>query len=250
MTTAAYTSARFAPAVHLDRLRRAAAAAGERGIDALLITPSPDYAYLLGYRAPALERLTCLVIRADAEPVLILPRMEEPLARHRTGALVDDMAVVPWDETDDPYRLVQQLLAGAARVAVQDQMWGRFVLRLKAALDPAELVEAGPTMSALRRLKTADEVDRLRGAAAAADAAMESITDERLSGRTEAEVAARIRSLLVEHGHQTADFAIVGSGPNSASRWRARACASSCCSTAMAASRRSWTSWRAICACA
>ena len=217
MTTAASTSARFAPAVHLDRLRRAAAAAGERGIDALLITPSPDYAYLLGYRAPALERLTCLVIRADAEPVLILPRMEEPLARHSTGALVDDMAVVPWDETDDPYRLVQQLLAGAARVAVQDQMWGRFVLRLKAALDPAELVEAGPTMSALRRLKTADEVDRLRGAAAAADAAMESITDERLSGRTEAEVAARIRSLLVEHGHQTADFAIVGSGPNSAS---------------------------------
>jgi len=217
MTTAASTSARFAPAVHLDRLRRAAAAAGERGIDALLITPSPDYAYLLGYRAPALERLTCLVIRADAEPVLILPRMEEPLARHSTGALVDDMAVVPWDETADPYRLVQQLLAGAARVAVQDQMWGRFVLRLKAALDPAELVEAGPTMSALRRLKTADEVDRLRGAAAAADAAMESITDERLSGRTEAEVAARIRSLLVEHGHQTADFAIVGSGPNSAS---------------------------------
>jgi len=217
MTTAAYTSARFAPAVHLDRLRRAAAAAGERGIDALLITPSPDYAYLLGYRAPALERLTCLVIRADAEPVLILPRMEEPLARHSTGALVDDMAVVPWDETDDPYRLVQQLLAGAARVAVQDQMWGRFVLRLKAALDPAELVEAGPTMSALRRLKTADEIDRLRGAAAAADAAMESITDERLSGRTEAEIAARIRSLLVEHGHQTADFAIVGSGPNSAS---------------------------------
>lgn len=217
MTTAASTSARFAPAVHLDRLRRAAAAAGERGIDALLITPSPDYAYLLGYRAPALERLTCLVIRADAEPVLILPRMEEPLARHSTGALVDDMAVVPWDETDDPYRLVQQLLAGAARVAVQDQMWGRFVLRLKAALDPAELVEAGPTMSALRRLKTADEVDRLRGAAAAADAAMESITDERLSGRTEAEIAARIRSLLVEHGHQTADFAIVGSGPNSAS---------------------------------
>lgn len=217
MTTAASTSARFTPAVHLDRLRRAAAAAGERGIDALLITPSPDYAYLLGYRAPALERLTCLVIRADAEPVLILPRMEEPLARHSTGALVDDMAVVPWDETDDPYRLVQQLLAGCARVAVQDQMWGRFVLRLKAALDPAELVEAGPTMSALRRLKTADEVDRLRGAAAAADAAMESITDERLSGRTEAEVAARIRSLLVEHGHQTADFAIVGSGPNSAS---------------------------------
>jgi Xaa-Pro aminopeptidase len=66
-------------------------------------------------------------------------------------------------------------------------------------------------------VKSADEIDRLRLAAGAADAAMLSITRERLSGRTEAEVSARIRSLLVEHGHQSADFAIVASGPNSAS---------------------------------
>ena len=49
-------------------------------------------------------------------------------------------------------------------------MWARFALRLRAALDPAELVAAGPTMSGLRRVKSADEVDLLRAAAAAADA--------------------------------------------------------------------------------
>ncbi len=217
MTTAAPSTARFAATVHLDRLRRAADAAGERGIDALLITPSPDYAYLLGYRAPVLERLTCLVVRPGAQPVLILPHLEEPLARHEMAELADAVTLVPWDETDDPIRLVQQLLAGTARVAVQDQMWARFVLRLRAALDPASLVEAGPTMSSLRRVKSPDEVDRLRQAARAADAAMEAITGERLSGRSEAEVSARIRTLLLEHGHQSADFAIVASGPNSAS---------------------------------
>ncbi|MEP7082404.1 MAG: Xaa-Pro peptidase family protein [Chloroflexota bacterium] len=217
MTTAAPSTARSAATVHLDRLRRAADAAGERGIDALLITPSPDYAYLLGYRPPVLERLTCLVVRPDAQPVLILPHLEEPLARHEMGELADTVSLVPWEETDDPIRLVQQLLAGTARVAVQDQMWARFVLRLRAALDPASLVEAGPTMSSLRRVKSPDEVDRLRAAARAADAAMETITRERLSGRTEAEVSARIRALLLEHGHQAADFAIVASGPNSAS---------------------------------
>jgi len=217
MTTAAPSTARFAATVHLDRLRKAAVGAGERGIDALLITPSPDYAYLLGYRAPLLERLTCLVVRPDAQPVLILPRLEEPLARHEMAELADAVSVVAWDETDDPFRLVQQLLAGTARVAVQDQMWARFVLRLRAALDPASLVEAGPTMSSLRRVKSPDEIDRLRHAARAADAAMEAITRERVSGRTEAEVSARIRILLLEHGHQAADFAIVASGPNSAS---------------------------------
>ena len=217
MTTEAPIGLPFSASVHADRISRAAEAAAERAVDALLITPSPDYAYLLGYRAPALERLTCLIVPADGEPVLLLPRLEEPLARHELGELADDLTLVPWDETDDPIRLVQTVVAGARRVAVQDQMWARIALRLRAALDPAELVEAGPTMAALRRIKTPDEVDRLRAVAAAADSAMIAITDERLSGRSEADVSRQVRNLLLEAGHDTADFAIVASGPNSAS---------------------------------
>ncbi len=203
--------------VHRDRLSRAAAAAAERGLDALLVTPSPDYFYLLGYRAPAMERLTCLLIPADGDPTLVLPRLEEPLARHELGELADEIELVAWDETDDPIRLVQQRLGGVLRAGVQDQMWARFVLRLRAALDPAELVEAGPTMSALRAVKTADEIDRLRAAAAAADQAMAAIAAEPLAGRTELEVSTRIREHLLAAGHDEAGFAIVASGPNAAS---------------------------------
>ena len=217
MTPAAPTASRLAAPVHRERIIRAGAAAAERGVDALLITPSPDYAYLLGYHAPALERLTCLIVPAEGDPVLLLPRLEEPLARHALGELVDELHIVPWDETDDPIRLVQTIVAGALRVGLQDQMWARFALRLRAALDPAELVEAGPTMSALRRIKSPEEVDRLTAAAAAADDAMRAITSERLSGRTEAEVSRHIRDLLLAEGHDTAGFAIVASGPNSAS---------------------------------
>ena len=217
MTSLSQTGLRFAESVHHHRISRAADELGARGIDALLVTPSPDYAYLLGYHAPALERLTCLVIRAEGEPVLLLPRLEEPLARHELGGLADEMHLVPWDETDDPIRLVQTIVAGSLRVALQDQMWARFVLRLRAVLDPAELVEAGPTMSALRRIKTPEEVDRLRGAASSADAAMRAILGERLSGRTEADVSRHVRELLIAEGHDDAGFAIVASGPNAAS---------------------------------
>jgi Xaa-Pro aminopeptidase len=217
MTAAALTGERSVASVHRDRIARAASEAAERRVDAVLVTPSPDYAYLLGYRAPAMERLTCLIVPAEGGPALVLPRLEEPLARHELGELVDDLVLVPWDETDDPIRLVQTILAGARRVAVQDQMWARFALRLRAALDPAELVEAGPTMSALRRVKSPEEVERLRAAASAADEAMAAIVGERLSGRTEAEVSRRIRDLLLEAGHDEAGFAIVASGPNSAS---------------------------------
>src|SRR5881409_331810 len=205
-------SARQADAAYADRLARAAREAAARSIDALLITPSADYAYLLGYRPPALERLTCLIVPASGEPVLVLPRLEEPLARHEIGDLAERLEVVAWSESDEPFRLVASRLTGALRVGIQDQMWARFVLRFAALLDPAELVEAGPAMARLRQIKDADEVNRLRSAAAAADEAMLAITGEPLSGRSEAQVSARIRELLVAAGHETADFAIVASG--------------------------------------
>jgi Xaa-Pro aminopeptidase len=217
MTTGAPAAGLFAASTHRARLRRAAEAAAESAVDVLLITPSPDYAYLLGYSAPALERLTCLVLPVEGAPVLVLPRLEEPLARHALGDLSDDLEIVAWDETDDPIRAVQALVGPARRVAIQDQMWARFALRLGAALDPAELVPAGPTMSELRAIKDPDEIERLRAAAAAADRAMLAVTAEGLSGRTEAEVSRHIRDLLMAEGHDDAGFSIVASGPNSAS---------------------------------
>jgi len=208
---------RFADTVYADRLLHATAEAAARSIGALLVTPSADYEYLLGYRPPALERLTCLILPVDGVPALILPRLEEPLARNAIGALTDGIEIVPWEETDDPFRLVKARLGGTLRVGLQDQMWSRFVLRLRALLDPAELVDASPAIGAVRRIKQPEEVDRLRAAAAAADEAMLAITAERLSGRSEAEVSLRINELLLAAGHDTAEFAIVASGPNSAS---------------------------------
>jgi Xaa-Pro aminopeptidase len=208
---------RFADTVYADRLLRATAEAAARSIGALLVTPSADYEYLLGYRPPAMERLSCLILPADGVPSLVVPRLEEPLARHAIGALADGIEIVPWEETDDPFRLVKARLRGTLRVGLQDQMWSRFVLKLRALLDPAELVDASPAIGAVRRIKQPEEIDRLRAAASAADEAMLAITAERLSGRSEEEVSRRIDELLLAAGHDTAEFAIVASGPNAAS---------------------------------
>ncbi|MEO8252613.1 MAG: Xaa-Pro peptidase family protein [Chloroflexota bacterium] len=208
---------RFANTVYADRLLGTIAEAAKRGIGALLVTPSADYEYLLGYRPPVLERLTCLILPVEGVPALVLPRLEEPLARNAIGDLADGIEIVPWDETDDPFSLVQARVPGALRIGLQDQMWSRFVLRLRALLDPAELVDASPAIGAVRRIKKPEELDRLRAAAESADEAMRRITSERLSGRSEAEVSRHIFELLLAAGHGGAEFAIVGSGPNSAS---------------------------------
>ena len=217
MTIAPGEIARFADSVYVDRLQRAADAAGDRAIDALLVTPSVDYRYLVGYNPPPLERLTALVLRPGADPLLVVPRLEEPLAIQELGDLADGIDVRAWDEGTDPYQLVRGILAAARRVGVQDQMWARHTLRFAAALDPMELVEAGPALAALRRVKSAEEVFRLRRAAQVADTVMLAATGVPLAGTTERQLEEKIRHLLVLYGHEQVDFAIVGSGPNSAS---------------------------------
>jgi Xaa-Pro aminopeptidase len=92
------------------------------------------------------------------------------------------------------------------------------VLRLQAALGQRVHTElASPVLRELRMIKDADEVALLRLAAHAADRVVAQIAAGRLVGRTEADVAREVRERLIAEGHDEAHFAIVGSGPNSAS---------------------------------
>src|SRR5580704_15829086 len=87
-----------------DRLARAAVAAKEAGIDALLVTPGADLRYLVGYQALPLERLTCLLVPATGDPLLIVPALEEHAAE-ASGA-TSHVAHVTHGETDDAFELV------------------------------------------------------------------------------------------------------------------------------------------------
>ncbi len=206
------------PDRYRDRLERARAAAAAGGFDALLVGAGPDLRYLTGYDPLPLERLTLLVLPADGEPVLVVPRLEHPSAE---AALRVDVPIAAWDETDDPYAVVAGRvggrLGGTLRLAVSDRLWALHLLRLEAALPAAEFSPASVVLRRLRMRKDPDEIRLLAAAAAAADRVVEAIARGRLVGRTEADVAREIRDRLIAEGHERAEFAIVGSGPNSAS---------------------------------
>jgi D-alanyl-D-alanine dipeptidase len=68
----------------------------------------------------------------------------------------------------------------------------------------------------LRAVKDDAELGRVAAAGAAADATYEQILQVGFAGRRETDIAADLARLLREHGHATADFTIVGSGPNGA----------------------------------
>jgi len=199
-----------------DRLQRVAAAAGQAGLDVLLITPGPDLRYLIGYDATQLERLTCLAVPADGDPFLVVPRLELPAAQ-ASPAGQSGLQMIPWDETDDPYGLVAKRLGGAAVTGLSDRMWALMVLRFRAALPAARQALASAALGGLRVRKSPAEVAALREAGAAIDRVHAAVPQWLRPGRTELEVAADITAAITAEGHARADFVIVGSGPNAAS---------------------------------
>ncbi len=198
------------------RLRDVAAATGQAGLDALLLTQGPDLRYVSGYAAHESERLTCLVLPADGEPILVVPRLELRGAQASSAGELG-IEIVAWDETDDPYAVVARRLGSVAVVGLSDRMWALMVLRLRAALPGARQELASKALRDLRARKSPAEIAALRAAAEAIDRVHARVPGWLRPGRTEAEVAADIGEAILAEGHATADFTIVGSGPNGAS---------------------------------
>ena len=189
-------------------------------MDALLVTPGADLRYLVGYDAKALERLTCLVVPAAGEPVLVVPRLEHAAAEASGAASV--VKVVTHEETDDAFALAVGLLTDAlgrdpSTVGVSDRMWAEQVLRFRAHLPSARQVTAGAALRPLRLRKQPDEIAALRQAAQAIDAVHSQMGEWLRPGRTEREVARDIADAIIAAGHSEVNFTIVGSGPNGAS---------------------------------
>ncbi|MFH0751445.1 MAG: Xaa-Pro peptidase family protein [Chloroflexota bacterium] len=209
----AIPAARFA-----DRIARAQAGARARRLDALLVGVGPDLVYLAGYGAMPLERLTMLVIPAEGPVTLVVPRLEATPAWKCPAAAGGHLAIATWEEIEDPVALVRHVLPRVVgRLGVSDRLWALHLLRFQAALPAAAFEPASLVLRDLRIVKDADEVALLRLAAQAADTVIHEIAHGRLVGRTEADVAREVRDRLIAAGHDSAEFAIVGSGPNSAS---------------------------------
>jgi Xaa-Pro aminopeptidase len=201
------------PAARLGEVRAAVAAAG---LDALLLTPGPDLRYVIGYDAHQLERLTCLVIPAAGDPLLVVPRLEVRAAQASpAGSLGLDL--IGWDETDDPYALVAAALGQAGAVGLSDRMWALMVLAFRAAMPGTEQVLASTALRDLRARKSAAEVAALLAAGEAIDSVHAQVPGWLRPGRTEQQVAADISDAILAAGHARVDFAIVASGPNGAS---------------------------------
>ena len=203
--------------MYAERLARARARMRDLRVDFLLLSTGADLPYLTGYEAMPLERLTMLVVPADADAVLVIPALEAP----RVVEQPDAFELFPWDETDDPIEIVAGLVAGidpdARSAAVGDHTWSRFVLDLQRALPDVAFRRATDVTGPLRVVKDAAEIEALRAAAAVVDDVAGVMRGRPLVGRTELEVHRELVERMLEGGHERANFAIVAAAANAAS---------------------------------
>ena len=198
-----------------ERMQRVRERMVEVGIDALLLSLGADLPWLTGYTAMPLERLTMLVLPADGDATLVVPRLEAPRVVERPGVF----EVLPWREGDDPSAIVAGLVGSRSRLAISDRAWSTFLLQLQRLVPGASWTVGSAVTGPLRAVKDAAEIEALRVASAAADRVATQLLAGAipLIGRTEGEVSKDIGARLIAEGHAHVNFAIVGSGPNSAS---------------------------------
>ncbi|HEV2361290.1 MAG TPA: aminopeptidase P family protein [Acidimicrobiales bacterium] len=197
------------------RLGRVRERMGELGVDVLLLSLGADLPWLTGYEAMPLERLTMLVLPADGDATLVVPRLEAPRVEHHE----DLFGLHPWSETEDPVAIVASLVGSGGSVRISDRCWAAPLLALQAALPAASWGRASEVTGPIRAVKDASEVVALMAAGAAADRVAEALLagEIKLVGRREREVSEELGARLRAEGHAKVNFAIVGSGPNSAS---------------------------------
>ena len=186
------------------------------GIDAIFISPGPDLRYFTGYDAVPLERLTALVVSATKDPIVISPFLEKSAAAASPiGEL--GLEISTWNETEDPYLLAKTICGSISKFAVDGRMWAEKLINFQLAFSNVTSVSGTKTIANLRMTKDSEEIESLRLAGIAIDKVHAEVPNLLKAGRSEREIGDDISKLILQAGHRTVDFVIVGSGPNSAS---------------------------------
>lgn len=168
--------------------------------------PSAELAYLTGAWEQTHERFSGLVIPAVGEAVYVAPAVD-------IENLDVPFATVGWQDGEDPYALVAGIIGRTPEFGVGSALEAAHLLALQEAIG-GRAVLATPLLKELFMRKSEAEIDQLRAAAQAIDSVFAQVNV--VAGRTEAEVAAELHGLILESGHSSVDFVIVGSGPNGA----------------------------------
>ncbi|WP_294122603.1 Xaa-Pro peptidase family protein [Sphingomonas sp.] len=188
-------------AERVQRLARARELMRSAGIGAVLVESGPSLDYYTGVQWWRSERLTCVVIPAQGDPIIVTPFFEQPS--------IAEMLKVPaeirtWNEDEDPLKLVADFLA-ERRVASDpvgfeetDRYW--IMDRLRKQLPSVQIVNANPVVRAQRMIKSPAELALMQAANDIMLASLRYAGERTKVGMTPADINAMIASVHKQLG--------------------------------------------------
>lgn len=200
----------------ITRLNRAKNEMGNFGLEGLCLSPGPDLRYFIDYEAKDLERITCLIISDDKDPILLVPRLEK-LPAQASGAGRLGIEIKTYGEFDDPYAIIGDFLGDVDNIAVDDRMWAIKAKGIENAMPNSKVGTAGQFTSKLRSIKSNYEIEALKRVSKSIDDVHAQVPNLIKVGRTELDIARDIGTLILANDHAKVDFVIVAAGANSAS---------------------------------
>lgn len=190
-------------------------AMAEAGVDVAFIAYSSDLEYLTGLkrRLPSFGNSEYThhwvaggLIGQQGDPVLVLPRM---ISQFELPAGLENADVITVGENDDGPAIVADVarrFGAVGRLGVSARAWAEAVLRYQHAFGGAALVDVGPLVNRLRRIKSAAEIETMTRAAHIADGALAAVLERLAPGVTEQDVAAELNHRMRRLGSVTESF--------------------------------------------
>jgi Xaa-Pro dipeptidase len=191
------------------RIAKAQRLMAERGIGALLVEPGASLDYFTGVRWSRSERLTCAVIPARGEVVIVTPAFEEPSVRE---TLAVDGEVRPWNEHESPFARVVGALrdrgVAGGKLGVEPTVRFFVVDGIRGVSGAYEIVNADPVVRGCRMIKSPAELALMQAATDVTMAAYAFVYPRVKTGMSSGEIAAMMQAATAALG-ASPDFALV-----------------------------------------
>ncbi|MBE2269583.1 MAG: aminopeptidase P family protein [Anaerolinea sp.] len=187
------------------------------GVDAIMIVPGSNMIYFTGLEFHLSERPVIGIFTEQGLSVIV-PRLEMPKLIKRP-----DLEALPFEWSDaEGYagafqRALDELGLRGKRIGIDGMTMRASEWLHFQQIDPTlQVVPVERELTRIRAHKQPDEVELMRRAVAASEAALAQLLQEVRPGMTEREIAGRLNELVIEKGCNGIAFdALIQTGPNS-----------------------------------
>jgi Xaa-Pro dipeptidase len=184
-------------------------------MDAILIAPSEEMEFILGYNTYLCERFQALIIKNNGEYFYICNLLTKDEIQTALGS---EVKVYGWFDgdifTDTVKKAFEENDLIGKTIGVNSTERAYQIIDISNAMD-INFVNGRPILEEMRMIKNDEEIENLRIAARITDETFEELLAYIKPGIKEVDIANKINEIFVRKGAKPG-FAMICSGPNSA----------------------------------